>query len=225
VSKDAKKRAADASGSTPEEEESVGTLPPNPELEEAMREAAESVEGGSERSGEEPERGTPEGEEAPDPLVELQQAQDRLLRLQADFENFRRRALAERRDLFQYGHQNLVKDLLLTVDNLERAIGHARESGGGDLESFLQGIELVQREFLGILEAHSVREIEALGKAFDPALHEAMAQAADDSVAPNTVIDVLEKGYQLRDRLLRPTRVVVAKAPEPDSENGGEVAD
>ncbi len=225
MSEETKKRAADVSGSAPREEESVGTLPPNPELEEAMREAVESVEGGPEHSEAEPEGETPEGEEAPDPLVELQQTQDRLLRLQADFENFRRRALAERHDIFQYGHQNLVKDLLLTVDNLERAIGHARESGGGDLESFLQGIELVQREFLGILEAHSVREIEALGEAFDPALHEAMAQAADDSVAPNTVIDVLEKGYQLRDRLLRPARVVVAKAPEPDSEDGGEAAD
>jgi molecular chaperone GrpE len=229
VSEEAKKRAADASGSAPQEEDSVGTLPPNPELEEALREAVESVQSRPERSEEEakqePEEGISEGEEAPDPLVELERTHDRLLRLQADFENFRRRALAERHDIYQYGHQNLVKDLLLTVDNLERAIGHARESGGGDLESFLQGIELVRREFLGILEAHSVREVEALGKAFDPALHEAMAQAADDSVAPNTVIDVLEKGYQLRDRLLRPARVIVAKAPEPDSEDGGEAAD
>jgi molecular chaperone GrpE len=224
VSEETRKRAADVSGSAPQEEESVGTLPPNPELEEAMREAVESVEGGPERSEEEGKE-EPEGEEAPDSQADLQQTQDRLLRLQADFENFRRRALAERHDIYQYGHQNLVKDLLLTVDNLERAIGHARESGGGDLESFLQGIELVQREFLGILETHSVSEVEAMGKAFDPALHEAMAQATDGSVAPNTVIDVLEKGYQLRDRLLRPARVVVAKAPEPDSEDGGEAAD
>jgi len=229
VSKKAKKGAAGATGSVPEEEDSGGALPPNPELEEALREAAESVESGPEPSGgeakQESEEGVAEGEEDSDPLLELEQAQDRLLRLQADFENFRRRALAERHDIYQYGHQNLVKDLLLTVDNLERAIGHARESGGGNLESFLQGVELVQREFLGILETHSVREVEALGKAFDPALHEAMAQAVDESVAPNTVIDVLEKGYQLRDRLLRPTRVIVAKAPEPDSEDGGEAAD
>jgi molecular chaperone GrpE len=222
VSEEPKKGAA---GSVPEEEDSGGALPPNPELEEALREAAESVESGQERPEKEAEEGISEDEETLDPLAQLEQTQDRLLRLQADFENFRRRALAERRDIYQYGHQNLVKDLLLTVDNLERAIGHARESGGGDLESFLQGVELVQRELLGVLEAHSVREVEALGKAFDPALHEAMAQAADDSVAPNTVIDVLEKGYQLRDRLLRPARVVVAKAPEPDSEDGGEAAD
>jgi molecular chaperone GrpE len=229
VSDKAKKRAADAAGSAPAEEESAGALPPNPELEEALREAAASVDGASkqaeEAAGQEPEAEGAEDEEAPDPQLELERTQERLLRLQADFENFRRRALSERHDIYQYGHQNLVKDLLLTVDNLGRAIGHARESGGGDLESFLQGIELVQREFLGILENHSVREIEALGKPFDPALHEAMAQAVDDSVAPNTVIKVLEKGYQLRDRLLRPARVVVAKAPETEREDGGEAAD
>jgi molecular chaperone GrpE len=236
VSKEKQKRAADASGSASQEEESAGALPPNPELEEALREAAESLESepraseeGAEQEPEEGisegEEGISEGEEALDPVLELEKTQNRLLRLQADFENFRRRALAERRDIYQFGHQNLVKDLLLTVDNLDRAIGHARESGGGDLESFLQGVDLVQRELLGVLEAHSVHEVEALGKAFDPALHEAMAQAVDESVAPNTVIDVLEKGYQLRDRLLRPARVIVAKAPEPDSEDGGEAAD
>jgi molecular chaperone GrpE len=229
VSKKTEKEAADAAGSVSEEEDSGGALPPNPELEEALREAAESLESeprASEEGAErEPEEGISEGEEALDPVLELEKTQNRLLRLQADFENFRRRALAERRDIYQFGHQNLVKDLLLTVDNLDRAIGHARESGGGDLESFLQGVELVRRELLGVLEVHSVHEIEALGKAFDPALHEAMAQAVDESVAPNTVIDVLEKGYQLRDRLLRPTRVIVAKAPETDSEDGGEAAD
>jgi len=227
VSEVPKKGAADAAGSAPEEEDSAGALPPNPELEAALREAADSIEGGSERSAEgeqEPEEEASEAEEGQDPLVELERTQERLLRLQADFENFRRRALAERRDIYQYGHQNLVKDLLSTVDNLGRAIGHARESGGGDLESFLQGVELVRRELLGILESHSVREIEALGKPFDPALHEAMAQAVDESVAPNTVVQVLERGYQLRDRLLRPARVVVAKAPETDREDGGEAA-
>jgi len=135
------------------------------------------------------------------------------------------RALSERHDLYQYGHENLVKDLLLTVDNLDRAIGHARESGGGDLETFLQGIELVQREFLGILEKHSVSEVEAFGKSFDPALHEAMAQVPDGSVAPNTVTEVLQKGYQLRERLLRPARVMVAKAPEAGKEKTGETSD
>ncbi|GAF93850.1 unnamed protein product, partial [marine sediment metagenome] len=127
------------------DEDSGPKLPTNPELEDALREAVESVESHEKEAAAGPE----------DVAAELAKSNDRLLRLQADFENFRRRALSERHDLYQHGHENLVKDLLLTVDNLDRAIGHARESEGGDLESFLQGIELVQREFLGILEDHA----------------------------------------------------------------------
>jgi molecular chaperone GrpE len=127
-------------------------------------------------------------------------------------------------EALQYGPQNLVKDLLSVVDNLERAIDHARQSEGGDLQSFLQGVELVQREFLGVLGNHGVNEIEAAGKPFDPALHEAMAQVPVAEAAPNTVVDVLQKGYQLRDRLVRASRVVVAKAPEPGEGGKGEAA-
>jgi len=152
---------------------------------------------------------------------ELIQTQDKHLRLQADFDNFRRRAQKERQELLQYGHENLVKDLLSTVDNLDRAIEHTQQSDGGDLESLLQGVELLQRELHAILERHAVTEIQAMGGQFDPALHEAMAQVPDASVPPNTVIDVLQKGYQLRGRLLRPTRVVVAREPEKNEVDGG----
>jgi molecular chaperone GrpE len=199
------------------DDDSGPTLPVNPELEDALREAVESVESHQKEDG--------EAEGADDLAAELTKSRDRLVRLQADFENFRRRALSERHNLYQYGHENLVKDLLLTVDNLDRAIVHARESGGGDLESFLQGIELVQREFLGILENHSVSEVEAQGKMFDPTVHEAMAQVPDESVAPNTVTEVLQKGYQLKEHLLRPARVMVAKAPEAGKEESGETSD
>jgi molecular chaperone GrpE len=228
VSEGRRKREDPTPESPQVEEESGGTLPPNPELEDALREAVEAVEGHTDEF----ETGAPEGRAEQDPAAELERAQEQLIRLQADFENFRRRALAERHDIYQYGHENLVKDLLATVDNLDRAVGHARESGGGDLESLLQGVELVQRELVGILANHSVREVEALGKDFDPALHEALAQIPDGSVAPNTVTEVLQKGYQLRDRLLRPAGVVVAKAPDeaeapetaPEEGNGGEAA-
>ncbi len=204
-------------------EESEGTLASNPALEEALREAAEALdETGRVAHGAAPES---DGDEAPGPAgdemeklrAEAELAHDRLMRMQADFENFRRRALKERTEDRQYGHQNLVKDLLSSVDNLDRAIDHARrarEGGGGDSESLLQGVELVQREVLGALGKHGVFEIEAAGKPFDPSLHEAMAQAPDDSVAPNTVVQVLEKGYQLRSRLIRPARVIVAQAPQ-----------
>ncbi len=232
---DGRRRQDVPQGGEDSAEEVGGTLPPNPELEDALREAVESVESAEQLASDpavtkadtpEPAPGDSDAAEAGegDPAQELKRSQDRLLRLQADFENFRRRALAERRDIYQYGHENLVKDLLSTVDNLDRAIGHARESGGGDIENLLEGVELVQREFLGSLENHSICEVEALGKAFDPAVHEAMAQLPDASVEPNTVIDVLQTGYQLRDRLLRPARVVVAKAPEQNGEEEGEAA-
>jgi molecular chaperone GrpE len=195
-------------------EESVGTLSPSPELEEALREAAEAVDERS-RPPQAP-RSEPPGPSAREAELEteLGGARDRFLRLHADFENFRRRAAKERLEAEQYGHQNLVKDLLTAVDNLDRAIDHARRSGGGDLESLLQGVELVRRELVAALGKHGVAAIEALGRPFDPALHEAMAQAPDDSVAPNTVIEELQRGYVLRDRLVRPSRVIVSRRTE-----------
>jgi molecular chaperone GrpE len=220
---DPKRPGAELPESESEAEESAGALPLDRELEDALREAADSVADAPASASDASEEAA-EGGEPEDAAKELEVARTRLLRLQADFENFRRRAHAERRDLYQYGHENLVKDLLSTVDNLERAIGHAQENADGDLGSFLQGVELVRRELIGTLEAHSVSEVEALGKAFDPALHEAMTLLPDGSVEPNTVIDVLQKGYVLRDRLLRPARVIVAKAPEADNEDEGEAA-
>jgi molecular chaperone GrpE len=195
-------------------EESAGSLAPSPELEEALREAAEAID----ERGRVPQapRAAPPGPSPREAELEAEVAatRDRYLRLHADFENFRRRAAKERLEAEQYGHHNLVKDLLTAVDNLDRAIDHARRSGGGDLESLLQGVELVRRDLLTALGKHGVSAVEAMGRSFDPALHEAMAQAPDDSVAPNTVIEELQKGYVLRDRLLRPARVIVSRRSE-----------
>jgi molecular chaperone GrpE len=210
------------------EESSEGSLSPNLELEEAMREAAAAVDERIEANKEEappadasatddsPRDQTSEADvaEAEGVLAELSLTQDRLLRLQADFENFRRRALKERTEIHQYGHQNLVKDLLSTVDNLDRAIDHAKKADSGDQAVLRQGVELVKKDLLTALAKNGVVEIDAMGKPFDPALHEAMTQLPNASVAPNTVVEVLQKGYLLRDRLLRPSRVAVARAPE-----------
>ena len=228
----AEQESADEGWESMVEEESEGTLAENPELEAALQEAAAAIdesgrvaevagvsevsEEGIAEAGTQVEAGAQEGE----PKVErseLELAQGRLVRLQADFENFRRRAMKEQTEVRQYGHQNLIKDLLSTVDNLERAIDHVRgatDSGSGGLGSLLQGVELVQREMLGVMAKHGVNEIEALNKPFDPALHEVMAQLPDDSVPANTIVQVLEKGYQLRGRLVRPSRVIVAQPPE-----------
>lgn len=151
----------------------------------------------------------------------LAEAGDRHLRLQAEFENFRRRGLKERQEALQYGHQNLVKDLLSTVDNLERAIEHSEQNVAADLRSLLQGVDLVRRELLAALGKHGVSVIEAKGLAFDPALHEALGQIPDGSVPPGTVLQILQKGYQLHDRMLRPARVMVARAPGKDDAVAG----
>jgi molecular chaperone GrpE len=197
--------------------ETGASLPENPELEEALREAAAAVDAYETADDESP--GDDAAEKLPEEVAaQLKASEDRLLRLQADFENFRRRATKEHTEANQYGHQNLVKDLLSTVDNLDRAIEHARQSGDGDLESLLQGVELVQREFMAALTRNGVTRIEAEGQPFDPAVHEAMAQTPDDSVAANTVIEEMQTGYKLRDRLLRPARVTVATAVEPESQ-------
>jgi transcriptional regulator of heat shock response len=212
------------------EDAEEGTLGLNPELEAALREAAESVPDpdagtGGEVPREEPLAASAAEQEVARLLQEVTDANDRMLRLQADFDNFRKRAHRDRQEALQYGSQNLVKDLLSVVDNLDRAIDHARQSGGGDLQSLLQGVELVQREFLGMLAKHHVNEIDALGKSFNPALHEAMAQVSETSVEPNSVVEVLQKGYQLRDRLVRPSRVVVSRMPESGEAGGGEATD
>ena len=221
-----------------EEEASAGKLAPSAELEEALREAAEAVESHHHPpAGQPPVRGMKVGEGRKLPseenaelreqvealqaeLAALRSAEDRLLRLTADFDNFRRRTLREKEEAHRYGNENLVKELLGTVDNLERAVEHARR-GGGDFESMLQGVELVQRELQGVLAKVGVVRIEASGEPFDPNVHEAVAQTEDGSVPANTVVQVYQPGYRLWDRMLRPARVVVSKAPAGSSGEGG----
>ena len=193
------------------EEASEGNLSPSSELEEAMREAEQSHDA---RAAERHARKSGGGSEELEAVqAELAELKDRHLRLAADFENSRRRGIKDREETALFGHQNVVKDLLASVDNLERAIDHAREGEEGSQEGLLEGVELVLREIQSVLARHGVVPIEAEGQLFDPALHEAMAQVPDASMPANTVVQVFQPGYQLRGRLLRPARVVVSKTP------------
>ena len=200
------------------EEASAGTLGPSTELEEAMREAEASHDA---RAAARNAGKGGEGDSARAALEaalaeaqrELAETKDKYLRLAADFENNRRRAIKDREESALYGHQNLVKELLPSVDNLQRAIDHARQGGEGSQEGLFEGVELVLREMLAVLGRYGVSAVEAEGQPFDPALHEAMAQVEDGTVPGNTVVQVFQGGYQLRGRLLRPARVVVSKPP------------
>ena len=150
--------------------------------------------------------------------LEAKNNYDLFLRQSADLENFKKRVAREKEEAFKYGNEALVKDLLPMLDNLERALEHAELEGDG--KPLLEGIELVLKGFLEILEKHGVTQISAKGETFNPQKHEAFAQVESKDHEPNTVVQELHKGYFMRDRLLRPSLVSVAKLPESNEENG-----
>jgi molecular chaperone GrpE len=143
---------------------------------------------------------------------EARQNHERWLRERADLENIRKRAARERADALKFGNEGLLRDLLPVVDNLERAIDHAR--GGGDGRSLVDGVALVLKGLLDVLERHGVTRVPAKGTQFDPAHHEAMAHVASDTHHPNSVVEEHQPGYRLNERLLRPALVSVAKGPD-----------
>ena len=141
---------------------------------------------------------------------------DQLLRLGAEFENYKKRVQKENSDLIKFGNESLLKAILPILDNLERAIDHGKkmnESG-----PLLQWVEIILRQFLTILERFGVKPVAAMGESFDPEKHEAVSLAENDQ-EPDRVISELEKGYLFHERLLRPAKVVVSKAlPEKKTE-------
>ncbi len=146
---------------------------------------------------------------------ELAEAGERHLRLAADFDNFKRRTLRERQEAQRYGNENLIKELLATVDNLERAVDHGqKEAVSEEVRQILEGVELTYRSFLQTLEKFGVQEVPAVGKAFDPNVHEAVRQAPSDEHPSGVVAQVFQKGWMLQDRLLRPAMVSVSSGPE-----------
>jgi molecular chaperone GrpE len=141
---------------------------------------------------------------------------DKWLRLAAEFENYKKRVQKEKSDLIKFGNDSLLKAVLPILDNLERAIDHGKKMNqNGPL---LQGVEIILRQFLAILERFGVKPVAAMGESFDPEKHEAVSQAESDQ-EPNRVISELEKGYLFHERLLRPAKVLVSKAlPEKKTE-------
>jgi molecular chaperone GrpE len=143
---------------------------------------------------------------------ELKEKNDHLLRHVADMENFRKRLEKERADLRDFANESLMKELLPVVDHLELALNHGRQEEAGS--ALLEGVENVLKGFLQALTKFGVTPIQALGEKFDPAFHHAVMQQEDDSVDDQTIIQELQKGYLLKNRLLRPATVVVARNPQ-----------
>jgi molecular chaperone GrpE len=132
---------------------------------------------------------------------------DRFLRERADLENYRKRVNREKEELLNYGNKSLIEEILPIVDNLERALDHASEDG---MTAVVEGIRMTHSMLIGALKKFGVTPVESNGVAFDPAFHQAMAQVPTDEHAPNTVVQEFQKGYLLKERLLRPAMVTVA---------------
>jgi len=145
---------------------------------------------------------------------------DRYLRQVAELENFKKRTLRERDEAIRFANEYVIKDLLPVIDNLERAIVHAKRGDGG--KPFVEGVEMVLKGFLDVLGRHGVIQVSAVGQPFDPVKHEAITQLESDEHPPNTVVEEHHKGYLLQERLLRHALVSIAKARETqEKKNGG----
>ena len=138
--------------------------------------------------------------------AQLQEKNDRILRLQADFENFRRRTAKEKEELAAVITQNLLTDLLPLLDNFERAMAVEQS----DVEAFQKGVEMIFTQLREVMEKHGLENIEAEGAPFDPNIHQAVMRVENPDVEDGTITQVLQKGYQAKGRVIRPAMVQVA---------------
>lgn len=137
-------------------------------------------------------------------------AREQALRMAAEAQNVRHRAEKDVEKARKFGLERFAGDLLPIVDNLERAMDAARGEGD-DIKAIVEGIELTHRSFMDVLAKHNIEAVNPVGEPFDPQFHEAMSMVSNPDVEPNTVVDVMQKGYTLNGRLLRAAMVVVAK--------------
>jgi molecular chaperone GrpE len=150
--------------------------------------------------------------------AERDEIKDRMLRIAAEFENWKKRARKEQTDAVAQAREAVLRDMLEVIDNLERATsaqGGAPGNGSPDPAAVAKGVNLVLRLFQQKLERHDVRAFEAKGQAFDPHQHEAISRIASDDVPAGSVVSELQKGYKVGERLLRPALVAVSSGPKP----------
>jgi molecular chaperone GrpE len=140
---------------------------------------------------------------------ELGQTRDRWIRMVAEMENFKKRSGKERDEFFKYANENILRELLPILDNLQRAIDHAETHNGQT--GLLEGIQMTERQLVAVMERFGISPVDAISKPFDPSRHEAMIQVDSEDHEPNTVLQEHQKGYLLHDRLLRPAKVAVSK--------------
>jgi len=162
-------------------------------------------------------------------LSENAEMRDKLLRTMADMENLRQRTEREKTDTSRYAISNFARDVLTIGDNLRRTIEHVPADAAAQdpaLKSFLEGVELTERELLKMMEKHGVTKLEPLGQRFDPNQQQAMYEVPTTEVPEGTVVEVMQAGYTIGDRVLRPALVAVSKggakpAPQAKPDQGG----
>jgi len=139
--------------------------------------------------------------------LEAETARDRMLRIAADFENYKKRMEREKNEFVRYANEKFIKDLIPTIDDLERAIASTNNSNSS--EAFIDGVKIIYKQLNNLLKKYNVEPIEAIDKQFDPNLHEAMMHIPSNK-PENSVIEEFQKGYKLHDRIIRPSKVVVS---------------
>ena len=157
---------------------------------------------------------------------EIADLKDKLLRTLADMENLRRRSQKDREDALKYSSANFARDMLSVADNLRRAIESIPEEAdpdGSALVGFIEGIALTEKELLSTLERHGIEKIDPMGEKFDPQFHEAMFEIPTVDAESGTVLQVVEAGYVIHDRLLRPAKVGIAKAGSAPAESDDKI--
>jgi len=144
---------------------------------------------------------------------EAKETYDRFLRVSAEFENYKKRSIREMSEFKKYANESLIKELILVVDNMERAINSSSNEGNSN-NGLVEGVDMTLKELLKIFEEFGVKQVESLGKPFDPTFHQAVMQEETDEHPHNTIINELQKGYLINERLLRPSMVVVSSSKE-----------
>jgi molecular chaperone GrpE len=142
---------------------------------------------------------------------------DKYVRAAAELENYKKRAVREKADAVKFGNENLLRDILPLVDNIDRAMDHACNSD--DFDAFKKGLKMLQEQLLVCLQKHGVEQIEAVGKDFDPHVHEAMLQVESQEHEQSKVVNEFEKGYLFNGRLLRPAKVSVCRKSQEDRQD------
>lgn len=151
---------------------------------------------------------------------QLRQAEERVLRTAADAENFKKRLQREKEEQTRYANETLMRELLPVIDNLERALEHSQIAP--DQEGLLEGLKMTLKGFTDTLSRFGCTPLETIGKPFDPNFHEAVSQEESSEVAPNTVLRELQKGYMIKERLLRPAMVIVSRPASEAKRPSGE---